>query len=157
MIWCRIKHFVIETVEMKENKRLGVKGFEWASWGIGGIGCYNTKCLIRKGLNWAVRVADGRGVHTSVELCLVQYNVFVAISRNSYVVCFNVRVQSGVFVKSWYCFDRIKVEKFVVIQKWNFDDKRKCIVYNNCCCTCMIDVAVNCVTRFQVRLRNKFN
>ncbi len=60
MIWCGIKHFVVVTVEMKENKRLSVEGFEWASWRIGRIGCYNTKCLIRKGLDWAVRVADGR-------------------------------------------------------------------------------------------------
>ncbi len=57
---------MVVTVKMKENKRLSVKGFEWASWGIGRIGRYNTKCLIRKGLDWAVRVADGGGVHTSV-------------------------------------------------------------------------------------------
>ncbi len=102
-------------------------------------------------------VADGRGVHTFVKLSLVQHNVFTSVSWYNYVVCFNIWIQHNVIVKSWDCFNRVKVEKFVIVQKWNFDNLRKSVAYNNCSCPCIVNVAVDGVTHFKMHLIDYYN
>jgi hypothetical protein len=88
---------------------------------------------------------------------LIQHNIFVAVSQNSYIVSVNVWVHRNVVMKDQNCFHGVKVEKFVIVQKWKFDEGRNSVVNYNCGCACMIDVTVNGVTCFQVSFGNESN
>ncbi len=70
MIWCWIKHFVIEAIKVQKNKGLCVKGFEWASWCVRGVGRDDTKLFDSKMVELGCVNCRWRGCPY---ICLIQF------------------------------------------------------------------------------------
>ena len=117
--------------------------------------------------NWLVHLAAD--LNDELKICWKQFIGSTAVSQNSYVVSLNVWVQHDIIVKIWYFSEWVKIEIFVNVQKWNFNDETKvffttitvvCVCCLCCCLLCnefssafqwqilLIQFAIKCMGRF---------